>query len=280
MVGQTPATRRGLDYELGHSEREIRRLGTQARLVDPMTRRYFRDSGIVNGMRVLDIGSGAGDVAFLAAELVGPQGEVVGTDKSPAAIEAATARARERSLDNVTFRQGDPTELVFEQSFDAIVGRYVLMFNPDPAAMLKRIARHLRPGAIIVFHEVDWSGVKSSPPCPTYDRCHEWIIQTFRKVGTNDSMGLGLHSAFLNAGLPAPTMGLHALIGGGNDVLSGIDLIGDLVITMIPVMEQMGVVTAKDVQPGTLIERMRREAMDNASVVVGRSEIGAWARVP
>ena len=56
-----------------------------------MTRRFFRDAGIAKGMRVLDIGSGAGNVAFLAAEMVGPSGEVVGTDKSPIAIASAQA---------------------------------------------------------------------------------------------------------------------------------------------------------------------------------------------
>jgi ubiquinone/menaquinone biosynthesis C-methylase UbiE len=149
------------------------RLGTQARLVDPMTRRFFRDAGIVKGMRVLDIGSGAGNVAFLAAEMVGPSGEVVGTDKSPIPVASAQALAKERGHTNVTFREGDPTVLEFQGAFDAIVGRYVLMFNPDASAMLKGIARHLKPGGVIVFHEVDWSGARSNPPAPTYDRCCE-----------------------------------------------------------------------------------------------------------
>ncbi len=279
MVKHSHPGKRSHEYELGHSDREIKRLASQAQLVDPITRRFFQDAGVKSGMRVLDIGSGAGDVAFLAAELVGPGGEVVGTDRSEVAVSNATSRAEERSLANVSFRQGDASELSFESKFDAIVGRYVLMFNSDPVSMLRAILRHLKPGGIVVFHEPDWSAVRSSPPAPLFDSCCDWIVQTFRKVGTNPSMGLQLFATFVGAGLPAPTMGLSALVGGGADRLNGVDLIGELTITMAPVMEQMGVATVAEIEPHSLVERMRKQVADNGSVVVGRYEIGAWSRL-
>ena len=206
-------TKRSHEYELGHTDWELKRLETQAKLVDPMTRRYFLDAGLAPGMRVLDIGSGGGDVAILAAAIVGASGEVVGSDRSPVAVAAASARVARLGFSNVSFREGDPTMMDFEQPFDAIVGRYVLMFSPDATAMLKGLVRQVKPGGIVVFHEVDWTGAKSSPPSPTYDCCHAWIVQTFQKVGTNPVMGLNLHAAFLAAGLPAPTLGLSALAG-------------------------------------------------------------------
>ena len=230
MAEHVAGSKRTHEYELGHTDRELKRLGTQAQLVDPMTRQFFRNAGLAAGMRVLDIGSGAGDVAFLAAELVGAAGEVVGTDRSETALTSARRRAMERSLSNVSFRDGDPTMLTFDRPFDAVVGRYVLMFSPDPAAMLRGIARHLRPGGTVVFHEADWRGARSFPPAPTYDLCCDWIVKTFRKVGTSTQMGLSLHSAFLSAGLNAPTMGLQALVGGGSNSLSGLDLIADLAV--------------------------------------------------
>src|SRR4051812_48499231 len=76
-------------YALGHSDQELDRLSAQARLVDPITRQFFREAGIANGMRVLDVGTGAGDVAFLLAELVGDSGEVVGVDRAPDALAVA-----------------------------------------------------------------------------------------------------------------------------------------------------------------------------------------------
>ena len=279
MTDASAATKRSHEYELGHSDWELNRLVTQARLVDPITRQYFVRAGLAAGMRVLDIGSGAGDVAFLAAELVGPTGEVVGTDRSATAIVAAGARAKQRSLPNVTFLEGDPSSMTFDRPFDAIVGRYVLMFNPRPAEVLMGITRHLRSGGRIVFHEPDWTGVRSEPRSPLFDQCCNWIVQTFRKVGSDPNMGLHLHSAFLAAGLPAPDMGLQALAGGGQSDRSGIDMIADLTVTMAPVIEQHGVATMIELAPETLKQRMLAEATANGSVVVGRYEVGAWAKV-
>ncbi|CDX49657.1 conserved hypothetical protein [Mesorhizobium plurifarium] len=269
---------RRYEYELGHSEKELRRLATQAALVDPMTRDYLRRAGLRTGMQVLDIGSGAGDVAFLVAEIVGPTGLVIGSDRSPAALDAARARAAQRGLENVIFHQCDPASFAFDISFDAIVGRYVLMFSPDPVEMLRGVARHLRPGGVAVFHEVDWTGGASFPSAPTYDNCFRCIAETFRRVGTNPNMGLALHSTFIKAGLPAPSMAISALAGGGSDSLSGIDLVSDLAATMAPVMEQMGVIAASELGPDTLQDRIRAEATANASVVIGRYEVGAWSR--
>src|SRR5215475_9988384 len=163
-------------YVLGHSAFELERLARQERLIGPATRDYFEAAGVVPGMRVLDVGSGTGVVAFLAAELVGPSGEVVGTDVAPTAVATANKAAAARGLARVAFREGDPAEMEFEQTFDAIVGRYLLWCQADPGAMLRKLAKHLRPGGVIVFHEMDWSFVRSVPAGPTYDCCCRWII--------------------------------------------------------------------------------------------------------
>src|SRR5258706_12141755 len=128
-----------MTYVLGHSERELARLRAQARLIDPITRRFLLEAGIDSGMRVLDVGSGAGDVAFVAAELVGETGEVVGVDRSSAALTVARDRASERGLANVSFLQGDPASMAFGRPFDAAIGRYVLQFQSDPVGMLRKI---------------------------------------------------------------------------------------------------------------------------------------------
>jgi ubiquinone/menaquinone biosynthesis C-methylase UbiE len=177
------------DYEHGHSDRELERLDRQARVVEPITRGFLRDAGIGLGMRVLDMGSGAGHVAFLAAELVGAAGEVVGVDRAPAAVAAARTRAEARSLRNVSFLEGEPGGMTFERPFDAVVGRYELMHQTDPTAALRALARHLRPGGVLVFHEPDLDGARSFPPAPTYDRCCRWIVETYRRLGAEPRMG-------------------------------------------------------------------------------------------
>ena len=94
----------------------------------------------------MDIGSGGGDTALLAAELVGDSGEVLGVDRSPVAIAAAQERMNALGKRNISFRQGDPAAVEIAGKFDAVVGRYVLMFNPDPVAMLRSLVWRLRAG--------------------------------------------------------------------------------------------------------------------------------------
>ena len=266
-------------YVLGHSDRELDRLSAQARLTDPITRTLFRNAGIAPGMRVLDVGSGAGDVAFLAADLVGSTGEVVGVDRAAAALATATERAAAKSLRNVSFRAGDAAELIFDRPFDAVIGRYVLQFQRDPSAILRKLVAHVRPGGAIAFHESDWDSVRSLPRVAAYETCCHWIVETFRLSGVETRMGAKLHSTFVDAGLPAPSMRLESVIGGGTNSSDALQLVVDLVRTLLPAMERLGVATAADIDLETLAERMSKEAIASSSVIVSYSQIGAWCRV-
>jgi ubiquinone/menaquinone biosynthesis C-methylase UbiE len=266
-------------YVLGHSAFELERLARQERVVGSMTREYFVAAGITSGMRVLDVGSGSGAVAFLAADLVGPTGQVIGTDLAPSAIAAASQAAAARGLSHVSFREGDPAEMVFDQSFDAIVGRYVLMFQADASRLLRRLARHLRPGGVIVFHEPDWSCGRSDPVAPTYDRCCRWVIDAFDRAGTSVDMSTKLHRAFLSADLPSPTMRMQAVIGDATSAAEWLRVVAELAIVLAPTMEQQGVATQAEIGPDTLVDRVIQDVAAHHSIVIGRAEIGAWVRI-
>jgi ubiquinone/menaquinone biosynthesis C-methylase UbiE len=267
------------DYVLGHSARELERLRRQAQLVNPITRQYLIEAGIAPGMRVLDVGSGVGDVAFLAAELVGPSGEVVGVDRSSDALGLARSRATERSLANVTFVESELSATAFDRHFDAAIGRYVLMFQPDPAGLLRKIARLVRPGGIVLFHEPDRKQMRSVPPTPTYDKMSEWIDEAFRRTGVDVRMGIKLYWTFLAAGLAEPTMRLQAVIGGAK-ALDEAHFEADLAVTLGAVMEETGVATADELDADSLVDRIVQEMIANQSVIIGRAVIGAWTRLP
>src|SRR5678816_3157086 len=191
-MSQTPPS-----YVLGHSQEELERLGRQAALVDPITRRFFERAGIGSGMRVLDVGTGAGHVAMIAAELVGATGQVLSVDRSATALETAQARIDAAGLKHVSLLEGDPATMDFEATFDAVVGRYVLMFQPDPVALLRGVARHVRPGGIVVFHEPDWSGVRTLPSVPLYEEACRWIVDTIDKNATESHMGMKVAWSFI-----------------------------------------------------------------------------------
>src|SRR5215204_2398369 len=109
---------------MGRSEAEAHRLMLQARLLDRPTRRFLGDVGLAPGMTVLDVGSGVGDVAFAAADLVGPTGRVIGVDANPTIVETARARAQAEDRENVTFVAGDcRTILGYLQASPAGVNR-------------------------------------------------------------------------------------------------------------------------------------------------------------
>lgn len=96
-------------YVLGRSTAETERLQLQASVLAPHSAHLLRLAGIASGMRVLDIGCGAGDVSLLLAELVGPHGAVIGVDLDPAMLELARARTARAGLDNVSYVEADLT---------------------------------------------------------------------------------------------------------------------------------------------------------------------------
>jgi SAM-dependent methyltransferase len=266
-------------YVLGHSDHELVRLAAQARLIDPITRGFFVDAGIGPDMRVLDVGSGAGDVAFLAAELVGPGGSVVGIERSAAALVEARRRAEQRALENVSFVEGDLDTTAVDGPFDAVVGRYVLQFQSDPAAALRSLRPRVRAGGIVVFHELDWTGAGSFPPAPVYDAACARCMETLRRTGTERHMGAKLDRAFVDAGLAPPALRLEGLVGGGRDRGDVLGLIARLTITLAPEMVRLGVVTEEELAADSLHERMLADASEHGSVIMGNWQIGAWTPV-
>lgn len=279
MSTPTPQQPRAHQYVLGHTAHEVERLKAQARLIDPVTERFFRAAGLAPGMRVLDVGSGAGDVAFLVATIVGPTGSVTGSDRAPSAVQVARARAADRMIQNVHFIEGDPATLAFEEPFDAIVGRYVLQFQQDPAAMLRQLGTKLRTGGLVVFHEIDWAGVSSFPPVASYDRCARWGADAMRLHGTETRMGSKLHSTFLAAGLAAPSLRLESLVVADSASGPWLALFADLIETLMPTIERFGVATTADVGLPTLLDRMMDEGRASSSVFFGHYQIGAWIRI-
>lgn len=263
-------------YALGHSERELDRLSLQAQMFDPFTHQLFRAAGLGSPMRVLDVGCGSGAVAFLAAQLVAPSGYVIGVDRTPAAIARARSQAESKRISNVQFVEGDATQMKFGEHFDALVGRLILMYYRDPVDALRRLLRHLRPGGIVAFQEIDASGCKSHPVSPTHERCVDWITRTFHLTGAQTKTGLELHSIFQSAGLPAPTLQLNAAVGAGPDS-PAYEMLPGIVRSLLPAMEKLGIAMAEEVDIESLGIRIREEVLANNGIVISPSLIGAWA---
>jgi hypothetical protein len=139
--------------------------------------------------------------------------------------------------------------------------------------------QHLRPGGLIVFHEPDWTNVRSFPPAPTYDRCCQWIVEAFRGAGTDTNAANNLYTAFAGAGLPSPQMRMQTFVGGSSGCADWLQVVAGLAASLLPTMEQLDIATAAEVEIATLAQRLQREVAASEHMIIGRSEIAAWSRL-
>jgi ubiquinone/menaquinone biosynthesis C-methylase UbiE len=265
-----------VDYALGYTDAEQARLIRQATLIAPHTERLFREAGIGVGHRVLDLGSGMGDVSMLVAGLVGASGEVVGIERDATSIERAQARVARAGLRNVSFLNADLNNIVTDRLFDAVVGRYILMFLPDPVSILRSVSRLVRPGGVLAFQEPSWI-----PMLALGDRLPLWscvlrsIHETILRSGANPEMGFALYPIFQEVGLPAPKMHLEIPLGSDVDFLR---VICGLVCSLRPLSEQHNVSLKELGGLDTLPDRVCAEIAAANTVVSIVPLLGAWSR--
>ncbi len=127
-----------------------------------LNHRLVGDARLRSGHRLLDLGSGTGYPALLAAQVAGSEGQVLGIDLAERMLAAAERKAKRLGLTNVSFQSGDVTTLPFEaSSFDAATSRFCLMFLPEIPKAVAEVARVLKPGAW--FATAVWSVPDRNP---------------------------------------------------------------------------------------------------------------------
>ena len=167
-------------YILGHSQAEIERLESQAEILRPITERLLLSAGIGPDMRVLDLGCGAGDVAMLAADLVGPSGSVLAIDHNLDVLSAAKERAQAAGLRHIVYEEGSAEAFFDKDRFDLVIGRYLLIHQPDPAGLLRAAARLVKSGGSVAFHEIRLSQrCRSVPNVPLFELIDKLIRMAF-----------------------------------------------------------------------------------------------------
>jgi SAM-dependent methyltransferase len=269
------------DYVMGTTAEERRRLIDQALTIDRATERYLREAGIEEGMRVLDLGSGMGDTALLAARLVGPSGRVLGIERSQTMIAAATARMRSLDAPQVEIVAGDVTELprLGGRPFDAVIGRLILIHLPDPVAVLRDAIALVRPGGLAVMIDYDLGAITSHPPAPLWERTIDRLLDAMTVAGGHLRMGLDLRPTFLAAGLPAPRLRSDQDLGGGPD-WAGYERVAEVARSVRPTLRAYDEEAAAELDVDTLAARLRDDVVATGGVATWPSLVGAWARVP
>jgi ubiquinone/menaquinone biosynthesis C-methylase UbiE len=268
-------------YLLGHTEHELRRLDIQGTLYSDITSRAFVEGGLREGMRVLDIGCGTGDVSVTAARIVGPSGSVVGIDRGPAAIESARQRVAAEGTEWATFEVTELDDFHRPTEFDAVVGRFILMHQHDPSAVLQSICRSVAIGGPVVMIE-SWmkvlsSGAHSHPHSELYDEIVQWKSAVVRGAKADTAAGGRLRQMYAGAGLPDPECRLEALVAGGPDSLY-YEYVEQSVRSMLPEARRLGLSGYTEETVSGLGARLRDEVVEIDGSLIAWPVVTAMAR--
>lgn len=249
-----------------------------ADIVGAMTERLLVDAGIGAGMRVIDAGCGRGDVSILVARLVGEHGLVLGVDRDAHPLAAARERARDLGLSNITFAVSDLCALSPDHgAFDAVVGRRVLMYQPDPVDDVRQLVRALRPGGLVIFQEHDSTMTPGRlTPLPLHERVHGWIWRTVEREGANIHMGFDLPFVLARVGLAVEHVRAEAIVQTPEMRYPVVAIVR----AMLPRIVQQSVATEEEVDIDTLDRRLAEELEKANATYISDMVFGAWARKP
>lgn len=266
----------GPGYILGHSDDELARLERQSLFFAEPTADVLQRAGLKPGMRVLDVGCGVGDVTLEAARIVGPEGSVLGIDKSDQAVAIGTRRAEAAGLKNIKFDVVDLNGFDPGEKFDAIIGRFILLHMPNPAAAVSALLPYLKPGGVIAFIEMDIRAATAVPKMPLFDRCLHYITEVYTRVGLEPDMGSRLFATFRAAGLKPELIGSVRIEGPWGS--APYEYFVESLRILAPVIEKTGIASASDIGLDTLAERLRSTAVSGEHCFHFPRIIGAWAR--
>jgi ubiquinone/menaquinone biosynthesis C-methylase UbiE len=265
-------------YLLGETSTEHERLIRQAHIFAPFTERLFREAGIDTGQRVLDVGSGVGDVALLAARLVGPSGAVVGIERDSNSVATASSRASAAGLANLRFIQGEIGSVTIPESFDAVVGRFIIEFLPDADAVMRSLTCLLRPGGVLAFQDACWgTWLELNKGLALRGKCVSLIREAFASSGAHMDMERVLFQTIQEAGLPSPTMRIEVPIGDDPNIVR---YAHDLFSTLLPRMREHGLSLNVVGDLETLDSRLEAERLAARAFASTQALVCAWSRKP
>lgn len=173
------------DYVLGIHDVEIERLGLQHRVWRARMLDLWRDAGLVQGARALDIGCGPGWASVDLAELVGPRGQVIAVDRAPTFLAHARALKESRGLAQLDVREGDVSAaLPVDAPVDFAWCRWVLAFVKDRPSALASIAAAIKPGGALAIQEyLDYAAWSLIPRDAAFSRFVDATMESWRADG-------------------------------------------------------------------------------------------------
>jgi SAM-dependent methyltransferase len=202
------------EYALGTHDAEVVRLGIQHKLWSASAFAIWERAGISAGKTVLDIGCGPGYTSYDLAGLVAPSGKVIAVDESVRFVEHLKQRLRADAGVPIEPRVGDVQKLDLPpESIDAAYQRWVLCFVQDPEAVIRGVAKALKPGGVFAIQDyMHYEGVLLSPRSAAFMRFMAVASKAWNEHGGDTQVGMKLPGLLAKHGLrPVEISPLHRI---------------------------------------------------------------------
>ena len=266
-------------YVLGSDDAEIARLDAQASSIAGATEALLRAAGIGGPMRVLDLGTGLGHVAFQVADLLDPGGSVLGVDQAERLLEIAERRRAAAGAENIGFLRADVRAFSASEPFDAIVARLLLFHLPDREEVLRRQLHALRPGGTMVLVEFDIGAMRAEPEVPLVEAVRGWIEAAFRLAGADPRIGTQVGQLLRRAGFEdVSTFGIQSYFAPSDPI--GPLLCAGVTRSLAPQIVAQGIADEAELELETLQERIAEQVVACDAVIMPPAVVGAWGTRP
>jgi ubiquinone/menaquinone biosynthesis C-methylase UbiE len=266
-------------YVLGSDDVEIARLDAQAGAIAGSTEALLRAAGIGGAMRVLELGTGLGHVAFQLVGLLDPGGSVLAVDQAARLLEVAERRRVAASADRVRFLRADARAFSASEPFDAVVARLLLFHLPDREQVLRRQLEALRPGGTMVVIESDIGASRAEPPVPLVEAVHVWIEAAFRSAGADPRIGAYAGQLLRRAGFTdVSTFGIQAYFAPTDP--TGPLLLAGLARSLAARIVAEGIADEAALGVETLQKRIAEQVRARDAVMLPPAVVGAWGTRP
>ena len=264
-------------YVLGYREAEQDRLERQADELAHESRRLFDEIGLPAGAHVVEIGCGPMGCLQLLAERVGPDGRVVGVERSQEAVDRARRGLAAEGHGNVEVRCADARATGLPRaSFDLATARLVLVNFPDPRQIVAEAVALVRPGGCVAFHEADWVAHVCDPPCDAWTTIVALFVRYSEQNGIDPFVGRRLPRLLRDAGLD--DVRVHPLVHAYPPGSGRRSILLDFAENLGTRFVAQGLVDEHALRE--LKAALRRHLDDPATLVVSHLFVQAWGRKP
>jgi len=179
-------------------------------ILDPRSQAFITNNGLMQGQRILEVGSGNGILTCWLAKEVGPEGKVVGVEANGELVKASEELAKELHLKNVSFQVASVRDLSnFEGQFDLVFNRLLLLNLLDPSYALIEMKNCLVPGGTIICEDFIHSHCFTDPPFKAFHRFMDIFTKLMDMFGKDVDFGKHLPSALVKAGFADININLY-----------------------------------------------------------------------